>query len=287
MLQIYSTSWENQNNGTYFNVYHGTVGNTADASTRTDHLYSIENITGGMLDDVIRGDDSNNTITSGGGNDTLAGRGGADTFVLTGGLNVIEDYSSAEGDVIKINVDSYSNANVSDWYRTHGRNTGTMDVRFKTGDDQVKVAVKLEGVTSDDPHWIQLVNSDGKVLRNFDYRHNSSSLADPLDEADDLSPSAPILPDDGLGPVDPITGTAGNDVLMGTEQADTFHWSAGDDVVSGFSFEHGDLFHITADTSYTVLQSGADAQLVTDFGTTTFTGVSADQLVEGQSVVIV
>ncbi|QEY31556.1 hypothetical protein EVJ50_04095 [Synechococcus sp. RSCCF101] len=87
--------------------------------------------------------------------------------------------------------------------------------------------------------------------------------------------------------MDPITGTSGEDVLVGTQVADTFHWSAGNDVVSGFSVEHGDLFQITADTSYTLLQSGTDAQLVTDVGTTTFTGMTVDQLVAEQALVVV
>ncbi|QEY31555.1 calcium-binding protein [Synechococcus sp. RSCCF101] len=173
----------------------------SDPNADRDTVHSIENIQGSRLDDVIRGDENDNIFISGTGDDVLAGRGGSDTFILNGGLNVIEDYSAAEGDVVQINVDAYSNTNIADWYRTNGRDSGTMDVRFTTGDGQIKIVAKLEGVISDNPHWIQLIDSDGKVLRDFDFRTNSAAFDDSLAENDELNPSAPIPPHEDSGPM--------------------------------------------------------------------------------------
>ncbi|QEY31990.1 calcium-binding protein [Synechococcus sp. RSCCF101] len=435
MADTSTVSWSNGNSGTYFNVKHGTMADRSNAQPFEDQLFDIENITGSMFDDVIRGDDNDNIFTSGEGDDILAGRGGVDTFVLSGGSNTIEDatgedsieiladaYSFAEGmpDLLISNVDADGNRTIASsggdliailndqsgssfdpltGIRVIDADGTAIDVDSAvggTGRDDVLVAQSANssvyGLAGDDVligsgvnnqlhggtgrdilqggfftygSSDELLGGDGAdafvlsdgyaTVVDFSIADGDTVVIDPsqmidsftikeghggnpsntsiyaygthfqridligisVDEfrayeggitvvsgfdplADDpwsqinagpaanvQDPSTPILLDADSTPVDPITGTAGDDFITGTEAADAFLWSAGNDVISGFSFEHGDLFHIQADTSYSIVQSGSDAQLVTDFGTTTFTGVSADQLVSEQSVVIV
>ncbi|WP_191964772.1 hypothetical protein [Synechococcus sp. RSCCF101] len=249
-------------------------------SRERDYVYSVENIQGSRLDDVIRGDGNDNTLISGTGDDILAGRGGADTFVLTGGSNTIEDATGA--DSIEILADAYApsipaidGADRPAFVISEIDRNGDRTITSSRG-ELVATLNNQQGSSFDPITGIRVIDA-GRNSIDADL-----SFGLPLDP-----PTEPELPGTDPLPGDPITGTAGDDILMGTGAADTFLWSAGNDVVSGFSFEHGDLFHIQADTSYSIVQSGADAQLVTDFGTTTFTGVSADQLVAEQSVVIV
>ncbi|QEY31112.1 calcium-binding protein [Synechococcus sp. RSCCF101] len=274
MADTTTVSWGNGNSGTYFTVDHGTVADITNAQAFTDQLFDIENITGSMFDDVIRGDDNDNILTSGEGDDILAGRGGADTFVLSGGSNTIEDASGE--DSVEILADAYSFSGSQPAFLISEIDRNGDRTITSSGGDLVATLNDQETSSFDPITGIRVIDADGNSLDadlTFDV---------PVDP-----PIDPELPGTDPLPGDPITGTDGNDILMGTDAADTFHWSAGNDLVKGFSFEHGDLFHITADTSYAIVQSGSDAQLVTDFGTTTFVGVSADQLVAEQSVVIV
>ncbi len=65
------------------------------------------NLVGSDYDDTLHGNDSDNTISGGAGVDTLYGGGGADTFIFEAlhayaENDTIEDFSTAEGDVIDI-----------------------------------------------------------------------------------------------------------------------------------------------------------------------------------------
>ncbi len=54
------------------------VGGTATGGAGNDTLVSIENVEGGLGDDIIRGDAGANRLLGGDGNDRLAGREGDD-----------------------------------------------------------------------------------------------------------------------------------------------------------------------------------------------------------------
>ncbi|WP_191964748.1 calcium-binding protein [Synechococcus sp. RSCCF101] len=286
--------------------------------TDGDDVLLAQSATGSVYglagDDVLIGRGSRNQLVGGDGrdilqggsasttHDILVGGGRADAFVLAPGIARVEDFSIADGDTLVMDRSDIFSFSVEPLVGEP--NTLRVSV---IGRDGMR-GVDLVGVTKDeflaysggitdmagfdplveDP-WSQLTAAPVSAAQDLITGESPADpeVGDPLLPGDDLNPSAPVLPEDGLAPVDPITGTAGDDVLVGTEAADTFLWSGGNDIVSGFSLAHGDVFHITADTSYTILQSGADAQLVTDFGTTTFTGVSVDELSGGQSVLIV
>jgi hypothetical protein len=258
------------------------LGENADRDT----VKEVENIVGSRLDDVIRGDNNNNIFISGQGKDVLAGCGGNDTFILNGGENTIEDYAS--GDVIKIVADAYNSDQGSDFHLTDGRNNGSMEVRVLRGDGSIEVAARLNGVLHDDSiHQIDIIDADQNLLRRWapgqGSRLDSTSLSSDDQGGVDLITG---FADKDVW-ADPISGTQGNDVLVGTKGADTFLYSAGSDLIEGFSLEQGDVFAIDADTTYTIGQVGNNAQLVTEFGTTTFEGVSAELLLSQQSVVVI
>lgn len=55
---------------------------------------------GGSGDDFLHGGAGNDTLIGGDGNDTLSGRQGADLFRGSAGMNVIDDFSIAQGDTL-------------------------------------------------------------------------------------------------------------------------------------------------------------------------------------------
>ena len=55
---------------------------------------------GGAGDDLLHGGAGNDTLVGGSGNDTLSGRQGADVFMASGGLNIVDDFSVAQGDTL-------------------------------------------------------------------------------------------------------------------------------------------------------------------------------------------
>ena len=99
------------------------TGNATSATSGTDTLTNIENITGSSGDDHITGDGNNNILRGGSGNDiliggagndwlygdndvdTLTGGSGADRFIWTywddvSDVDTITDFNAADGDVI-------------------------------------------------------------------------------------------------------------------------------------------------------------------------------------------
>jgi Ca2+-binding RTX toxin-like protein len=68
---------------TYADRTSGVTINLADSNVGEDHIYGVENATGGSGDDTMIGNDGPNWFFAGGGVDTLSGNGGND--VLHGG----------------------------------------------------------------------------------------------------------------------------------------------------------------------------------------------------------
>ena len=85
---------------------HGDFVEVTLANGLTDRLYSVENVVGSDMNDVIIGDDGDNVLTSGDGNDFLDGSGGTNTYVLNGGTNTVA-FSMLEGDMIRLDKKAY------------------------------------------------------------------------------------------------------------------------------------------------------------------------------------
>ncbi|QPN59317.1 hypothetical protein H8F24_14955 [Synechococcus sp. CBW1002] len=201
MAQTNTTS-----SGTYSSVFHGTVPDVANATTFTDHLFDIENITGSMFKDVIRGDYHANRITSGLGDDILAGRGGADTFILSGGSNTIEDFVGGE-DRIQIAMQAYAGlSSGADLRFTFSASDGlTISTVAGTGIAVLEnIDPTLDASAFQVGRDVQLVDADGQI-------HAVTGSVDVItgDPIEPMDPGSddPGLPDPGTqGPVDGVTG---------------------------------------------------------------------------------
>jgi len=70
-----------------------------------------DTLTGGAGNDFLEGGDGNDSLTGGIGNDTLIGGLGADKFVFTNpteGIDIIKDFSFAEGDKIQFSLRKFA-----------------------------------------------------------------------------------------------------------------------------------------------------------------------------------
>jgi Ca2+-binding RTX toxin-like protein len=101
--------------GDYYEIHQG----TSDSIVDYDTLYNVQNIVGSRFDDVLTGDQKDNTFYSTGGANTWTGTGGANTFFLNGGSAEITDYT--ESDTIKVDNSVYQTkgANMS-WIEAEG-----------------------------------------------------------------------------------------------------------------------------------------------------------------------
>ncbi len=111
---------------------------------------------GGAGDDLLHGGSGNDTLTGGQGNDTLSGRQGADRFIGSAGINIVDDFSLAQGDLLFFH--GYDAGNLKDALGNHlgGRSLSTDKFVFMTQMFDGKLSLR---VTSD--------AGDGLVLQNI------------------------------------------------------------------------------------------------------------------------
>ena len=211
---------------------------------------SIENVTGGLLADVLTGNSLSNLLTGGAGNDTLYGldgndilSGGAGDDVLSGGIG--NDAYSFDADTA-LGSDSIA--------ELPGAGVDTLD--FATTTTQA-LTVNLSNATAQVVHAnLTLTLGAVDTLENV----TGGSLNDVLT---------------GNGLPNTLNGGAGNDTLNGNEGNDFVIGGIGNDLLVGASGD--DTYSFDADTaigSDTLIDSsGID---LIDFSQTTLQSISID-----------
>jgi Ca2+-binding RTX toxin-like protein len=176
---------------------------------------------GGAGDDILYGGDGNDYLDGGGGNDTLSGGAGDDYYVLDSGAD--ESASRAMVDGVPVAV----GPTIRD---TEGLNT----YLFKQAIPDTQVAV-----LADPGHGNDLVIQYGKMTLRIEngLLHDSVGGVS-ISGVGKLDRSGLLA----LAPALAISGSAGNDDILGSRHADTIgagdgddlvHASAGDDMVDG------------------------------------------------------
>ena len=164
-------------------------------SGETDTLYSIEHVIGSDFDDTINGNDSANSLIGGAGDDvisggagddilvggdghdTLTGGAGADTFIVTAAEDddqsvTITDFNAAEGDMIKLDMESMGMSFNNDGSIKFGKtNSGYKRLRMyfnyyagtlhmESFIDAERILI-IEGVTSFDIKTVEFIDGNG------------------------------------------------------------------------------------------------------------------------------
>ena len=210
----------------------GTVWTEADTRLQylAQHTSDLgETVNGFLVDDVIDAKGGDDSIYAYDGDDTLIG-GAGDDFLVGGAGN--DTYVFADGDG-------------ADWISDFTAGAGSNDVLDLTAvaglyslSDVLAVASEFNGVT-----YLDLAGTDEIALQGV----SVASL-----HADDFL----------FSPGNPVTGTAGDDTLIGTDQVDIIEGKAGNDTLQGGL--GGDIY---------VFNVGDGTDVITDVGTTGETDV--------------
>jgi Ca2+-binding RTX toxin-like protein len=193
-----------------------TMGLSGQTIYGIDRLLGIENATGTVWGDLIRGSNSANTLTGGNGADEMHGEGGNDT--LLGGSHADELHGGSGNDTIKGNSGD-------DWlYGNGGKDflyggTGSNRLRGGDGDDTLLLegGGRAYGDAGDD---ILVGGATADKLYGGDGNDTLTGLAG----NDDL------IGNDGH---DKMLGGDGNDRLYGGTGRDVIHGGNGNDLIEG------------------------------------------------------
>ncbi|MCT7445314.1 cadherin-like domain-containing protein [Aliarcobacter cryaerophilus] len=165
-------------------------------SSQNDTLKDVENLHGSKYNDILEGDDKDNTLFGGSGDDILIGLGGADT--LDGGEGV---------DLASYETSSAVEINLKHNYAEGGEATGDKFVNI----EGIKGSKEADTIVGDNnSNLIYANDGDDRVSGN---------------DGDDI-----IFGGKGN---DYIKGDAGNDTLYGEDGDDILIGGAGDDILVG------------------------------------------------------
>jgi len=214
---------------------------------------NIENVTGGSLDDVLRGNDLANSLKGNPGNDLLEGRGGNDTITGSAG-NDTQDGGSGN-DTYSFFADAeLGHDDLSD------SGGGTDALSFSTSASAVSIDLSLTTDQVVNGFLIVTLSSDTAFENLVGGAGNDTLIGNSAKNA--------------------ITGGGGNDLLSGLSNDDMLTGSNGDDQLIGGAGNDTYLFDTDAGLGAdTIDESGGGSADLLDFTSTTTIGVSVDLLV--------
>jgi Ca2+-binding RTX toxin-like protein len=177
--------------------------------TGGDDLLSGTNITDRMVgldgDDRLSAGEGDDTLAGGAGNDSLQGGAGADTYVFTlgDGIDRLIDSEAADADN-RIRF---------------GPGIAPADLHLAAHSSSVIIEVGDGGDLIQLEHPDPIAGDPSNVVRTLEFDDGSTI------------PLAALIPADSIP--EPILGTSGRDVMIGTGQDDRIDADAGDDIVLG------------------------------------------------------
>jgi len=191
------------------------------------------------FDQIIIGDDTDNTLEGGAGDDYLSGGFGGDTYIYTGGNDIVEDVSFTSGDRLEIQGFSSTDAEVT--ILEEDRDSGQIQLRldFGAGDSLIIFGSRFPGQAN---YIEEIFYAGDNVTQSF-------------------LQILPPIPDAALG-------TDGDDIIRGNDNDETLEGGLGNDFLAGgdgndtYIFNRGDGRDIIFDSSSA---SDADALNLTGY----------------------
>ena len=238
-----------------------------NASAKASIFSGSDSFVGSGVDDVIRGFDGNDTISTGLGADFADGGNGDDQVFAGIGNDTIVDPAGSnylrgdEGDDMIVGGANFDDIN---------GNMGNDTESGGPGDDWV-----VGGKDND-----VLFGDDGGDLV---YGNLGDDTCDGGNGADTIRGGQQNDSLSGGAGNDFVSGDRGDDTMTGGTGADIFHSSAdaGIDRVLDFSVAQGDRVQLDPGTSFTISQVGADTVVQMSAGQVILVGVSMSSLTAG------
>jgi Ca2+-binding RTX toxin-like protein len=205
------------------NLTGGSVNDTLTGSTVANAISGAagdDSLTGGDGDDVLTGDDGNDTMIGGNGNDTINGGNNTDTVSFTGTTAaVLVDLSVTTGQNTGVGTDTITNTENA----TGG--TGADTLKGSTGDNVLNGADGNDILSGGDGNDTL---TGGNGTDKADYSAAAAGVTANLSTG-----TATGQGTDTLSGVENVAGSAFADSITGSTGANAVAAGAGDDVVSG------------------------------------------------------
>ena len=203
-----------------------------------DQVRNVETVVATSGDDVLGGDEFANTLMGEAGNDIIRGGGGSD--VLSGGDGIDQlrfDDLDADGVVLSLETKtaSYADDGSVDSF-TEFEQYATTDQ-----DDLIYTSSAVdyvEGLGGDD-HFLGSSGSDelfggaGNDLMDYSNLSGIDHIEATLDEGNTITVTVVGGDDDQITSMESITGSAGNDIIIGDSFDNVFSGAGGDDILDG------------------------------------------------------
>lgn len=246
------------------------------ASGETDNIgASVENLTGGSANDVLRGDASNNRLDGGSGNDVLIGNFGNNVLDGSSGSDVVSYADAASGVTASLGITTSQDtvgAGSDQIANTEGLVGSAFDDAL-TGSSGVNT---LEGMLGDD-----ILDGAGGA----DVAVYTSAVAGvTVDLGITTAQNTNAAGNDTLSGLESLLGSSFDDTLAGGASNNGFNGLAGTDTVSYAAFTGGVTVNLA--TNSTSGAGGADAlagieNVTGGAGNDTLTGNSGDNIIIG------
>lgn len=203
-----------------------------------DLVRNVETVVATSGNDVLGGDELANTLRGESGNDVIRGGGGSD--VLSGGEG--EDqlrFDDLEADGIILSLETHTASYADD---------GSVDSfsgfeQYATTDQNDLIysssnADYVEGLGGDDYFLSsagsdEFFGSDGNDLVDYSTQTGIDHIQATLNEGNTITVTVVGGDDDQITSIESITGSAGNDIIIGDSFDNTFAGAAGDDILDG------------------------------------------------------
>jgi len=183
----------------------------------TDTLFSIENVTGSDLDDLIQGDEGNNEISGGAGSDTLSGGNGGYDVITTGLGNDVVSVERNGGTTRVTDFDiALDRLDLSNLLFTE-----TVRALDEATETETGLLITFADSTS--------ISLDSVFLSDF----NSIQIDLPTEDLPVIAAIAPGSSVFGSDDSEFLVGLEGNETLEGGGGADILEGGAGDDFLKG------------------------------------------------------
>jgi len=252
-----------------------------------DQVKNVETIVATSGNDVLGGDTNANTLMGEAGDDVIRGGGGSDILVGGDGVDQLRfDDLDADGIILSLETSTASYADdgsVDSFSEFELYATTNQDDLVYTSSNVDYV----EGLAGDD-HFLgssgsdELFGGDGSDLVDYSSMGDIDHIEATLDEGNTVTVTVVGGDDDQITSIESITGSAGDDIIIGDSFDNMFSGAAGNDLLDGAGGDDH-LFGDSGDDSFVSgtgddIFDGGDGRDVIDYSGSP-SGISVDMTV--------
>jgi Ca2+-binding RTX toxin-like protein len=206
------------------------TGSASGGEAAGDTLSGIEDVRGSNYDDVIIGDEGDNSFVSAGGADVLMGRGGDDVLMGGAGADVVEggegwDFASYAGSTAAVTL------NLETGLVTGGDATGDtlISIENLSGSPHADSLTGDSGANTISGHYGNDALDGRGGIDTVSYGYSTEGFTINLAASTASSPAE----SDSITSFENVVGSQGNDIILGDAGRNVLDGNTGNDVLDG------------------------------------------------------